>query len=277
MANAKPIYSRTQGESSNRSRALWIWLGAISGAATWLLLGEFGVPQIFGIGSDAGLIPLAVLGILLALTRMRWIAPLGACVLLSLFVLVAHTDIASSLTRDLIRRDSLPARADAVVALSAGVSADGHLTQQGIDRTLAAVDLVERGIAPVLLFTREERKTGTHKSNNSSDQLLIARIAKLDRVMTTRPVRSTRDEAVAVAGVVRHRGWKHVILVTSPFHSRRACATFEHAGVSVTCAPGESRDVAVERLIYPHDRIVAFGLWLYETAGTLRYKQRGWI
>ena len=55
MANAEPIYDHAPAESSKRSRALWILFGVMSGAASWLLLEEFGIPQIFGIGSDAGL------------------------------------------------------------------------------------------------------------------------------------------------------------------------------------------------------------------------------
>jgi uncharacterized SAM-binding protein YcdF (DUF218 family) len=277
MEKTKPIYSRAQAESSKRSHAVWIFFGAISGVASWLLLQEFGVPQIFGISSEAGLIPFLLLGSLSAWTRLRWLIPVIAFVLLALLLIVGYTGIAAPLAFKLIRQDPLPPGADAVVALSAGVTADGHLTQQGLDRTIAAVDLVERGVAPVLLFTREERKTGSHKSNNSADQILVARLARLGRVLTTRPVRSTHDEAVSVASVARYRGWKRVVLVTSPFHSRRACATFEQAGVVVSCVPSDSRDVAINRLIYPHDRIVAFGLWLYETAGTLRYRQRGWI
>ena len=277
MEKTKPIYSPAQAESSKRSRAVWIFFGAISGVASWLLLQEFGVPQIFGISSEAGLIPFLLLGSLSAWTRLRWLIPVIAFVLLALLLIVGYTGIAAPLAFKLIRQDPLPPGADAVVALSAGVTADGHLTQQGLDRTIAAVDLVERGVAPVLLFTREERKTGSHKSNNSADQILVARLARLGRVLTTRPVRSTHDEAVSVASVARYRGWKRVVLVTSPFHSRRACATFEQAGVVVSCVPSDSRDVAINRLIYPHDRIVAFGLWLYETAGTLRYRQRGWI
>jgi uncharacterized SAM-binding protein YcdF (DUF218 family) len=277
MANSKPIYSGAPGESSKPSRTVSIFLGAISGAASWLLLQQLGVPQIFGIGSEAGLIPLVLLGALLAWTSWRWLIPVIAFALLALLLVVAYTGIAAPLAFKLIRIDAIPSSADAVVPLSAGVTADGHLTQQGLDRTITAVDLAERGVAPVLLFTREERKTRRRKSNNAGDQILVARLARLDHVMTTRPVKSTHDEAVAVASVARYRGWKRVIVVTSPFHSRRACATFERAGVTVSCVPSDSRDVAINRLIYPHDRIVAFGLWLYETAGTLRYKQKGWI
>ena len=67
------------------------------------------------------------------------------------------------------------------------------------------------------------------------------------------------------------------MLVTSPFHTRRACRTFETVGLKVTCVPSDSRDIAIRRLAFPHDRLKAFGMWLYEAAGTIRYRQLGWI
>jgi hypothetical protein len=139
------------------------------------------------------------------------------------------------------------------------------------------VELVANGIAPVLLFTREEKKTGTTVITSAEDQRRIASLGRVAQMLTTRRVRSTHDEALAVASVARHRGWKHIVLVTSPFHSRRACATFEKAGLTVSCMPSDSRDVAIKRLSNPHDRTVAFGLLLYETAGTFRYRQAGWM
>lgn len=251
--------------------------GAISGAATWLIIDLLGVPHIFGIGSDAGLVPLTVLGGLLAVTRFRLVIPVSAVLLLGLTLAVAYTTVVVEPAQGLVRSDSLPSTADAVVALSGGITADGYLTQQGADRTLKAVELVSSGIAPVLLFTREERKSGALVTTSADDQRRIASLARVSRILSTARVRSTREEAVAVASVARHRAWRRIILVTSPFHSRRACATFEKAGLTVSCIPSDSRDVAVRRLVHPHDRIVAFGLLLYETAGTLRYRQAGWL
>jgi uncharacterized SAM-binding protein YcdF (DUF218 family) len=251
--------------------------GAIAGAATWLFIDLLGVPEIFGIGTDAGLIPFTLLGALLAITRYRFFAPVAAILLLTLTLIVSYTTVIVEPSRALIRRDSLPPSADAVVALSGGVTSDGYLTQQGADRTLKAVELVERGIAPVLLFTREERKTRGFSLSSAEDQARFAHLAHLSSILSTRKVKNTRDEAMAVSGVARYRGWKHIVLVTSPFHSRRACATFEKVGLTVSCIPSDSRDVAVNGLAHAHDRIVAFSLWLYETAGTLRYRQAGWI
>ena len=251
--------------------------GAIAGAATWLILDVLGVPHIFGIASDAGLIPLTILAAILGVTKIRLMFPIVAVILILVTVGVAYTTVVVKPAQQLVRSDSLPASADAVVALSGGINADGYLTQQGADRTLKAVELVTIGVAPVLLFTREEKKIGSAMTTSEEDQRRIASIGRVERMLTTRRVRSTRDEALAVASVARHRGWKRIVLVTSPFHSRRACATFEKAGLTVSCVPSDSRDVALRSMRHAHDRLAAFGLLLYETAGTLRYRQAGWL
>ena len=41
-------------------------------------------------------------------------------------------------------------------------------------------------------------------------------------LLSVSPVRSTRDEALLVGQLAKERGWKSVLLVTSPTHSRRA-------------------------------------------------------
>jgi uncharacterized SAM-binding protein YcdF (DUF218 family) len=276
-----PIYEPSRTQASDSRRALshreLILTGAVAGGALWLLLDLLGVPNVFGLGSEAGLIPLIVVGALLALTRFRLVVPSISLMLICVVMIVAYTPVIVGPARTFIRADPLPSSADAVVVLSAGVTPDGFLTQQGTDRALKGVQLVESGLAPVIVFTLEEKRTGGKRYNSVGDQKRISAIARISNVLFTRRVKSTHDEAVAVAAIARERGWRRIALVTSPFHTRRACATFEKTGLIVSCVPSESRDIAVRRLIYPHDRVAAFGMWLYETAGTLRYRQLGWI
>jgi uncharacterized SAM-binding protein YcdF (DUF218 family) len=278
---AKPIYESERIQASVGgavpSRRERVLSGVVAGAALWLLADILGIPHIFGIGSDAGLIPIAAIGGALGMSRFRNAVPAMAAMLLIVSIVVAYTGIADRAALNFIRRDPLPASADAVVALSAGVTADEYMTQQGLDRTLRAVELVKRGIAPVLVLTHEEKRDGGFRLTPAPDQQRLAALGGVSQVMTTRRVMSTHDEAIQIAGIARSRGWRRIVLVTSPFHSRRACATFEKTGLIVSCAPSDSRDIAVKRLRYPHDRLGAFGMWLYETAGTLRYRQLGWI
>lgn len=271
------IYGAPRDVATNVRMLERIIVGTVAGAATWMIVALLGAPRSLGIGLDAGLIPASALGAILALTRFRALFPSVSFGLLCLAIVVGYTDIVTRPLDKFVRDDPLPASADAIVVLSSGVTADGYLNEQGMDRTLKGVTIAQTGIAPVLLFTREERDSRGFTASNAPDQLRFASIARLSRVLVTRPVKSTRDEALAVRDVARYRGWKRIILVTSPFHSRRACATFEHVGLAVSCSPSDSRDVAIKRLVFPRDRLIAFGLSLYETAGTLRYRQMGWM
>jgi uncharacterized SAM-binding protein YcdF (DUF218 family) len=278
---ATPIYDppsvgASHGRRSN-SRVETVLAGAIAGAATWFLLDRLGAPQIAGISNDAGMVPFSILGGALGLTRFRRAPLYTALTLIALATFVSFTDVFVGPARRLIRVDPLPKSADAIVVLSAGITADGQLTQQSLDRMLAAVRLAKSGIAPALVVSREERTVHGRRISAAADQARIASLAGIAEIISTGPVKSTHEEALEVARIARSRGWNHIVLVTSPFHSRRACRTFEALGLVVSCIPGDSRDVAVNRLIYPHDRMRAFALWLYEVAGTLRYRQLGWI
>lgn len=265
-------------ESARASRRLHRVLeGLVAGGATWLLLEFLGVPHIFGIGGDAGLVPFALTGALLSVTRFRFVMMYASLSLLTLAVVVGYTPLIIGPAKAFIRTDPLPAHADAVVALSAGVTPDGYVGQQGLDRLLKALALVKAGVAPRLVITREERTTLGVTYSTQHDQLQLAALAGVPQIISTSKARSTHDEALGVARLAQEGRWTRVVVVTSPFHSRRACRTFEKVGLAVSCIPSDSRDIAVRRLTYAHDRVQAFAMWLYETAGTLRYRQLGWI
>ncbi len=276
-----PIYEGRSTQASEKSVPPWrgrrVTRGIAAALANLLLLTVLGVPHLFGVEGDSVIMIVAVVGAFVGLTRVLTFMELTVAGELLLIAAISFTNIVESPARSLIRRDALPASADAVVSLSAGVTADGFLTRQGLDRMLTAAKLVRDGVAPALVVTTEFRKIDGVWVSSAGDQRRISDLAGIAEVVTTRSVRSTRDEAMAVAEIARRRNWRRVVLVTSPFHSRRACATFEKTGLEVTCAPADSRDISVSNLGLPGERINAFAMWLYETAGTLRYRQRGWL
>ncbi len=278
---APPIYGSTTTQASERvngdSRGVRILAGAIAGVAVSFLVDQLGLLHVFGFGDNSWLVALAVLGAALALTRFRLVFGFIALALLALTLVVSYTSVIVAPAIGFIRQDPAPAHADAVVALSAGVTPDGYLTQQGLDRILSAAALVRSGVGPVLVVTHEVRTSHGREFSSGGDQQRIALLASVPMVVAAGSVSSTHDEALAVARLAKAKGWQHVVLVTSPFHSRRACATFEKTGLSVSCMPGDSRDIAIHHLRFSHERLQAFQMWLYETAGTLRYRQLGWI
>lgn len=95
--------------------------------------------------------------------------------------------------------------------------------------------------------------------------------------MFVRGVRSTRDEALQFVALGRTHGWQRIAVVTSPLHTRRACRTFEVAGLPVSCVPARSRGYSLRWLGGTHARLNVFREVLYETLGTLWYSYRGWV
>ncbi len=251
--------------------------GLVVGSAIWLCLTTLGVPNVFHMAGMSGLLVFSALGAMLGLTRFRHsVSFIAATVLIALLV-VAFTPIAVAPSRALIRTDSLPASSDAVVVLSAGVTMDGFIHQQGLDRLLKGLELVRQGVAPTLLVTREQRVDDDRKVTGAHDQYALAALAGVTTFLSTPIAASTHDEAIAVARIARSNRWRRIVLVTSPFHSRRACATFERAGLEVSCVPSDSRDIAVHTLTGASDRVGAFSMWIYEMAATLQYRAKGWM
>ncbi len=264
---------------SPRHRALHLLRGATLGVGFWLLLFTLGIPWGFHIGGFDGLLPSALVGAGLGLTRWR-LVPLAGVVALSLVLLVvAYTPIIVGPVQSLIRDDPLPKSADAIMVLSAGTNDDGTLSPQSLDRLLSGLELFNRGVAPVLMVSREAYIVGGQIVTSRRDQERIVSLSPraLPKLVVAGITHSTHDEAIRARAVFRANRWKRIVLVTSPFHTRRACRTFERAGVVVSCAPSESRGMAVRELSAPEDRVRAFQVWIYEVLGSIRYRQLGWL
>jgi uncharacterized SAM-binding protein YcdF (DUF218 family) len=272
-----PIYEVGREQARKRpGRVDRIVTGAVVGAALWIILVLLGVPNIFGIGG-VGLLPVPMaIGGLLGLAGLDRVLVRFTAGTMLFALLIAFTPLMRGPTDRIIRRDPVPASADAIVVLSAGVSLDGMVRQQGMDRLLKGIELARAGTAPRLVLTRERKKVAGKWVTSEADQNRLSALAET-QVVTTGYSASTREEALRVRAIAAREGWKRIVLVTSPFHSRRACATFEKVGLTVSCVPADSRDVAVGNLAGPDDRLRAFAMWTYELAGTVRYWAADWI
>ena len=89
--------------------------------------------------------------------------------------------------------------------------------------------------------------------------------------------RSTRTEAIALGVVYRDRDWKRILVVTSPVHSRRACAAFEKEGMEVVCYPSIEMDFDLETLEEPDERLESFEPIMHEIVGLWVYRRLGWM
>ena len=159
-----------------------------------------------------------------------------------------------------------------------GVTPDAMMRSESLDRLLTGFSLAKRGFAPVVLVSREQRDIGGKAVSDSTDLQNIAALASPSaRVIFVDSVVTTRTEALRMEAVARANGWSTVAVVTSPMHTRRACATFEAVGLRVVCVPAAVRGSGLYPGANAEDRLRAFRSWLYEVFASSSYKSRGWI
>lgn len=152
------------------------------------------------------------------------------------------------------------------------------MRSETLDRLLAGLALARRGVSRTLLISRERR---THKGKAVSDSLdqesVLASAKPSAQVIFVDSAFTTRAEALKMKAVAQARGWSTIAVVTSPLHTRRACATFEAVGLKVVCVPANLRESGLHEGSNAQDRLRAFRSWLYETFASDTYKRRGWI
>lgn len=211
-------------------------------------------------------------------SRLRLLLWIAAAIIAVLCVAAAYTPLVLTLAKPMIRRDRVPSRVDAIAVLGRGFTPDGMMTGETLDRLLSGLSLAKRGIARTLLVSRERRVVGGKLVSDSTDQETLLDLAKPSaQVIFVDSVFTTRSEALRMKAVAQSRGWSTVAVVTSPMHTRRACATFEAVGFKVVCVPAALRESGLYEQGSAQDRLRAFRSWLYETFATDSYRRHGWI
>jgi uncharacterized SAM-binding protein YcdF (DUF218 family) len=208
------------------------------------------------------------------ITRLRPILLIAGGILALICIAVAYTPLVSAVGRPLIRRDSIPARVDAIAVLSAGFTPDGMMRRETLERVLSGIALARRGLAPVMLVSMER---ANRESDSADIQSVVSLIGERARTILVDSVTTTRTEALRMKAIARANGWQTLAVVTSPLHTRRACATFEAVGFRVVCVPATVRGSGVMPGSIAEDRLRDFRSWLYESFATDTYRRRGWI
>jgi uncharacterized SAM-binding protein YcdF (DUF218 family) len=253
--------------------------GAILGGLIALALSLLGFTDLIKVPGLSVLIPCMIVGTLLGLTAARSILWAIAGAMVALATIVTYTPLTSSLIAPLVRRDPVrPENIQAVAVLSGGMNTDLVMRDQTLSRLLAGVALSRQHVGSAMMISREHIPGRPVAENDSADQLNILSIAPAEvPVYFADSVESTRDEALRMRRIALAHGWTRIAVVTSPLHTRRACATFEAVGFKVTCVAAPEREFPLRRLELSNDRLSAWRRWLYEMAGTVKYRSAGWI
>ncbi|MGH7620584.1 MAG: YdcF family protein, partial [Gemmatimonadaceae bacterium] len=198
-------------------------------------------------------------------------------VLVAAFMVVAYTPMMTRIAPEWVRADPIPSAADAIVVLSGRVESDTALGTDGTERLLSGLELFRRGVAPRIFTTHVEVDFSDGARSSTPDQTRLVQLAGATPAWTVlEGVFTTRDEALQAA-VKLPDSARTLVVVTSPMHTRRACATFETVGFKVACYPALTREHSTWHPLSPNDRIAAFADYLYERLGLIKYKWKHWV
>lgn len=123
----------------------------------------------------------------------------------------------------LIRQDEVQS-ADVIISLSG----DAYC-----QRELKAAELYQKGLAQTVVVSGYPYGPALDTSTASKAYLLGLGIPT-SAVITSAEGINTRIEAKLITTLMRKQGWHSAIIVTSPFHTRRAHFTFQQAAPDLT-------------------------------------------
>lgn len=138
-----------------------------------------------------------------------------------------------------------------LVANDPSVAADAIVVLGGEmnpTRSAHAVRLYEDGRAPVVVFSGGEYKDLGIECSSARISLAAAEAIGLpEGVAIIAPeAQSTYDEAINLHKMVEERGWDSLVVVTDPFHTRRAARTFRtvlpETAIYMSAAPNPVHD-----------------------------------
>jgi uncharacterized SAM-binding protein YcdF (DUF218 family) len=178
----------------------------------------------------------------------------------------------------------------AIVVLAAGVSRNGDSTmsdavvvpleQTTLNAIQAARLYAQQGPLPVIASGGCNDCAVEPPESATLRQLLIARGVPPDRIVEESTSRTTREQALAVAPIVRAHAWNPVFLVTAPVHLLRARGAFNNAGVDVIpmpAAPHSSGTTFGQRWTPSPDALESSQKSMYDYLGYFYYWSRGWL
>lgn len=255
--------------------------GAILGAFAGFIVSEIGLASLLGpAGTLFRPLPLAVAGAIAGAAGLKRVLLAVDVSLIMLWTVLGYTPLADALASGWVRDDrrAEPRHVDAVVALSSGVSADSVLDVYGVDRLLSALEVMKRGGASRLVtITVSTPHRGVSLSSEPDQRRLIDMAGQIGAWTAVQGAGSTHDEARLTARALSAAPGSSIIVVTSPIHTRRACATFEGAGFRVYCHPAREHEFMSWHPETTRDRLATIRAYVYERLGMIKYRSAGWI
>ncbi len=139
------------------------------------------------------------------------------------YTLIFYTPLAWKLA-DGLCIEQAPVAADAIVVFAGGVGESGQAGQGYEERVLKAVELYEAGLAKHIVFS--SGFIYTVREPWMMRALAMSLGVPDEAIVLETSARSTLENVSHVRVILDERLWKHILLVSSPYHMKRASLAY---------------------------------------------------
>ena len=204
-------------------------------------------------------------------TRTHAVQVLAAVV--ALYVIVFYTNAVWWVAAPL-RMEALPAPADAIVVFAGGVGESGKAGGGTQERAQRAIDLYKSGYSNHLIFS--SGYTYSFPEAELMRSMAVQQDVPPAAIVLERRSRDTHQNVAFTDEILRAQRWTSVLLVSSPYHMRRALMSWHKAAPGLRVIPTPPP----KSQFYDH----AYGASLEQVRAILHeyvaiagYWSRGWI
>lgn len=134
-----------------------------------------------------------------------------------------------------LRLSAPPQPADAVVVFAGGVGESGRAQGGYLERLKQAVDLYQAGYASSLIFS--SGYVFSFKEAEVMRALAIDQGVPAERIILEERAANTHQNVAFTSEILRERHWRRILLVSSPYHMRRATLVWRKLAPEVTVVP----------------------------------------
>jgi uncharacterized SAM-binding protein YcdF (DUF218 family)/glycosyltransferase involved in cell wall biosynthesis len=203
--------------------------------------------------------------------RRRTLEALG--VIVAVYLLLFYTPLLWWIASPL-KLSAPPTRADAIVVFAGGVGESGKQGTGFQERVSQAVALYKGGYAPRIIFSSGYIFT-LHEAEVMKS-VAVDNGVPAEAILLEERAASTFENVAFTHRILADHGWRHVLLVSSPYHMRRAVMTWRHTApdVAVTPTPVPQSEFYASAWGASFDQIRGI---LHEYAAILAYWWRGRI
>ena len=204
-------------------------------------------------------------------TRSRLLQTLVAVA--AIYLIVFQTNLVWRAAEPL-KLSGPPVPADAIVVFAGGVGESGRAGGGAQERLKRAVDLYRAGYAPRMILS--SGYVYSFREAEVMRALAIDQGIPASAIVLEQKAANTYENVRFVDDILREHHWSRILLVSSPYHMRRATLVWRRQAADVTVVPTP----AIDSQFYQHDRGASFEqvrAMLQEYLAIAAYWRRGWL